>query len=252
MNNNLLVKLFGWKATVFHGDPSSFDRWLWLKRHLLPGRLHTLDAGCGSGAYTMYAAKIGNQAVGISSSSAANEIAKQRAEILGIQNIKFVTLDLRNLDQESARLGTFNQIICFETIEHISNDKKLMADLANLLKPGGRLLLTAPYKNHRPLLYETLSTSEDGGHVRWGYTHEDIHQLFRECGLETVREDYVSGFVTQKLMNLMRILARVNEKFAWVVILPLRILQVFDKPLSGFLGYPYLSVASIGVKRVSR
>ncbi|MGH7934815.1 MAG: hypothetical protein ACREQN_16860, partial [Candidatus Binataceae bacterium] len=65
MNENALVRLLGWRATVLHGDPMTLDRWRWLKRHLRAGRLRTLDAGCGSGAFTMYAAKIGNEAVGI-------------------------------------------------------------------------------------------------------------------------------------------------------------------------------------------
>ncbi len=80
--NNLLVRILGWKATVLHGDPSSFDRWIWLKRHLSRGPLRTLDAGCGSGAYTMYAAKIGNKAFGISSSERANHVTQERAKIL--------------------------------------------------------------------------------------------------------------------------------------------------------------------------
>ena len=247
--NNTLVKILGWNATVLHGDPSSFDRWIWLKRHLLPGPLRTLDAGSGSGAYTMYAAKIGNQALGISSDERNNQVAQMRADMLGLDSAKFITADLRNLDHDPSKLGTFDQIICLETIEHILNDKKLMKDLASLLKAGGRLLLTAPYKNHKPLLYEQLSSSEDGGHVRWGYAHEEIRELFTNCGLEVIREEYVSGFVTQKLMDLMRILSRVHEKLAWAIIFPLRALLVIDKPLTDLIGYPYLSIGVVGIKR---
>ncbi len=246
--NNLLVKIFGWKATVLHGDPSSYDRWVWLKHHLLPGPLRTLEAGCGSGAYTMYAAKIGNEALGISNNVNFNQVAETRADMIGISGVKFLTADLRNLDREINNLGTFDQIICFETIEHILNDQKVVSDLATLLKPGGRFLVTMPYTNHKALLYEQLSTSEDGGHVRWGYTHEEIRKLFANCGLEIIREDYISGFVTQQLMNLMRILTIIHEKFAWIVTFPLRILQIFDRPLTNLVSYPYLSVAAIGIK----
>lgn len=249
--NNLLVKALGWKATIFHGDPSTYDRWVWLKRHLLPGSLRTLDAGCGSGAYTMYAAKIGNEAFGISDNENFNHLARTRANMVGVSGVKFLTADLRNLDSQLSRLGTFDQIICFETIEHILNDKKVVADLAALLKPGGRLLLTMPYRNHKALLYEQLSKTEDGGHVRWGYTHEEVRQLFADCGLETVCEDYISGLITQTLMNLMRVLLVIHQKFAWLVTFPLRILQILDRPLTDFTQYPYLSIAAIGVKRNS-
>ncbi len=249
MANNLLVKILGWKATVLHGDPSSFDRWIWLKRHLSPGPLRTLDAGCGSGAYTMYAARIGNEALGISCEERSTEVARERANILGITNVSFVTADLRHLDKKSNLIGKFNQIICFETIEHVLNDKKLLIDLSNILEIGGKLLLTAPYKNHKALLYESLSTSEDGGHVRWGYSYEEIRHLFQEAGLEMTTEEYVSGFITQKLMDLMRFLDRVHQKFAWVVTFPLRLLQIFDAPITRLLNYPYLSIGMIGIKK---
>ena len=62
-----IVKLVGWKATVLFGDPLAFDRYKWLKHHLQPGAHNrTLDAGCGNGAFTIYASKIRNQAIGIS------------------------------------------------------------------------------------------------------------------------------------------------------------------------------------------
>ena len=32
-----LIRLFGWKATIFHGDPSVADRWEWLRDHLEKG-----------------------------------------------------------------------------------------------------------------------------------------------------------------------------------------------------------------------
>jgi len=55
-------------------------------------------------------------------------------------------------------------------------------DLAVLLKPGGAILLTAPFRHHRPLWGERVSEIEDGGHVRWGYTHAEIRDLLEPCG----------------------------------------------------------------------
>ncbi len=248
---NALVRLMGWKATVLHGDPCVFDRWKWLKRHLVPGPLRTLDAGCGSGALTMYASKLGNEALGISFDEWNNQAARFRSSMLGIRNVEFMHGDLRNLDKMSSRLGKFDQIICFETVEHIQGDRKLLRDLSTLLKSGGRLLLTTPSKDHKPLWGERLSESEDGGHVRWGYTHEELRALFSECGLEVMAEEYLSGVISQQLTNLMRLLGKANVIVAWAIIFPLRILQILDSPLTRLLGYQYLSVGVVGVKRNS-
>ena len=248
---NALIRLIGWRATVLHGDPTVYDRWRWLRRHLLSGSLRTLDAGCGSGAFTLYAAKIGNQAVGVSSDEANNRKARARADILRISTAAFVQSDLRQLDEIKAQLGHFDQIICLETIEHIRDDKKLLRDLSDLLKPGGRLLLTTPFEGCPPLRGDQLSQQEDGGHVRWGYTHQDIRELFDDCGLDTVVEEYASGVLSQQIVNLQRAISTISPLLGWVVTFPLRVCQCVDPAVTNMLKHPWLSVAMVGLKRAT-
>src|SRR4051812_49411532 len=99
--NDLTVRLFGWFALVLHGDPLAYDRFRWLKRHLAPGKLTTLDAGCGNGCFAIYAARLGNQVTGISFDEAFNNAATRRAKLVGIEDIRFVTGDLRELEKFS-------------------------------------------------------------------------------------------------------------------------------------------------------
>lgn len=246
---NLLVRLIGWKATILHGDPTVFDRWKLLKRYLLTGPIRTLDVVCGSGAFTMYASKIGNESVGITFDERNSSIVSIRANILGLQNIKIIQKDLRYLDKYIDKLGKFDQIICFESIEHILDDRKLISELSLLLKPGGRLLLTTPFKHYKPLRGDRLSDYEDGGHVRWGYTHEEIRELFDTCGIDVILNEYVSGIISQQLTNFMRILSKINSLFAWAIIFPLRIFQIFDPSLTKLIDYPYMCIGVVGKKR---
>jgi 2-polyprenyl-3-methyl-5-hydroxy-6-metoxy-1,4-benzoquinol methylase len=247
--SNVLVKALGWRATILHGDPAVVDRWKWLRRHLAAGPLDTFDAGCGSGAFTLYAASVGNRAVGMSFDRANQQKAEERGRILGLANARFVAGDLRELDRLPERLGPFDQVICCETLEHILDDGKLVADLAALLRPGGRLLVTTPYKHYRPLRGDRVSDVEDGGHVRWGYTHEELRALLAAHGLDVVAEEYLTGAVTQKLMNLMRRVGEVSALAAWGVTFPLRVLRVLDPLVTSLTGYPPLSVAVVGVRR---
>lgn len=248
--DDLLVRLLGWKATVLHGDPTTYDRWKWLRRHLSSGPLKTLEAGCGSGAFTLYAAKLGNQALGISFDERNMRVAADRARLLRLDGAQFIVGDLRKLNEYSVTLGKFDQIICFETIEHILNDQKLIDDLAALLWPEGKILLTTPYKNYIPLYQDELSESEDGGHVRWGYTFGEIRKLFDAAGINVVVEEYVSGFISQKTTNLIRRLGmKMPYPIAWGISLPLRLLALWDAPFTKLMRYPYLSIAVVGVKR---
>lgn len=241
--NNSLIRLIGWPATVLHGDPAVFDRWMWLKRHLQPGELRTLDAGSGSGAFTMYAARLGNEAVGISFDKRNNRVARERAELLGLPNVRFIDADLRELANQASELGEFDQIICLETIEHIKDDEKLLADLATLTKPGGQLLLTTPYEHGRRLVGDAVSEVEEGGHVRWGYTFETMRDLLSQAGFEMTSEEFVVGFCTQQVINLQRVLSGFNGRLAWVATFPLRIAQVIDRPLTRLIRYPFFAIA---------
>ncbi len=209
--NDTLVRLIGWTATVLYAELCVFDRWRWLKRHLLRGHLRTLDAGCGSGLFTMYASRMGNEAVGIDLDEYHCQLAQQRASILRMCNVQFIQADLRDLDKFAGKLGdVFDQIICLETIEHVKNDTKLVTSLSGLLKPHGRLYLTTPFRNCRPLFGDKLSEYEDGGHVRWGYTHDEVRELFGQCGLDVLEEQYISGFVSHRLTDLMMVLTRIT------------------------------------------
>jgi hypothetical protein len=115
-----------------------------------------------------------------------------------------------------------------------------------MLRPGGRLLVTTPFDGHRPLHTEERHPSavEDGSHVRYGYSPERLREIAAGAGLAVQSEAFVSGWVSQKLTNLMR---RLTERFgllaAWLALAPLRPAVVLDAPLSRLMRYPYLSVA---------
>ncbi len=245
------LRAFGWSPLLIHGDPSVLDRWLWLRGQLRPGPVRTFDAGCGNGAFSIYAARRGNRVVAASFSTAEQEGVRRRAGILGVEDIEFRQLDLRELPARRDGLGSFDQIICFETIEHILDDQAVVSALADMLAPGGQLLLTAPYEGHRPLHAEERHPQplEDGSHVRYGYTPARLRELAENAGLEVRSEGFASGVVSQALTSLMRRLtARIGRLPAWLALLPLRPLVVLDRPLSRLLRHPYLSVTLSAVK----
>ena len=244
-----LVYLLGWPALVLQQDPPTWDRWRWLRSQLRAGSLRTLDAGSGSGAFAIYAAERGNVVLGLSIDEVANARAARRAALLGVRRVGFRNGDLRQLDVIAQELGAFDQILCLETIEHVANDAKLLTDLSRLLRPGGRLLLTTPSAEHRPLIGETLSATEDGGHVRWGYTAARLGELLSGAGLELISQQYLSGIVTQGITNASRRLTRtLGPHAAWVLTAPLRLLSWIDRPVTRLLRHPWLAVAVVGVK----
>jgi SAM-dependent methyltransferase len=189
-------------TTVFAGPAPEGNRgMLWLKRMLYPGLdwhirqrgrvvksflrraegTRTLDAGCGNGYFSFMACDAGHRVLAISNDAAAIGRAEAYRLFRGYSHTRirfdvFNLYDLGNLNDE------FDQILCLETLEHIGDDRRVVRLLHSRLVDGGELILGVPNSN-APLLHgEKLSSTEDGGHVRRGYTFEELDRLLTASG----------------------------------------------------------------------
>ncbi|MHB1938013.1 MAG: class I SAM-dependent methyltransferase [Acidobacteriaceae bacterium] len=232
------------------------DRWLWLKKYLpvvQNGSRSLLDVGCGTGAFTMGAARLGYRSLGLSWDKRNQTVAQQRAKICKADNAKFDVQDVRRLDERADLAGQFDVAICCECIEHILDDCKLMKDIARCLKLDGILLLTTPNLSFRPMAFDNdnLSTVEDGGHVRRGYSPEDLARLCNASGFEVLKIEYCSGLLSQKLTSIKRVIANLTSEFlSWPIVLPFRwIPPVFDGPVTRFTKWPEYSITLVARKK---
>ena len=252
MDKSLLVRIFGFRTTFIHGDLLVLDRWLWLKKRLPVTRNgeKLIDAGCGSGAFTIGAALRGYDATGLSWDLRNQQIATERAEICNAKNARFPIQDIRLLHERTEFSGKFDVAISFENIEHIIDDRKLMKDLYRVLKPGGFLLMTTP--NY---FYEAMtsgdngpfSREEDGWHVRRGYSAAMLTELCAEAGFIIDEISSCSGFFSQRATTLLRIIR--PSALGWALTLPLRILPViFDRLLHKLTGWPDYSICMVAYK----
>lgn len=246
--SSALVSVIGFPALVIHGDTLVLDRWLWLKTRL--PRVSTpktlLDAGCGSGAFTIGAARLGYRALGVSWDERNQNVARQRAKLCGVTNIDFQVLDVRNLHIRADWVGAFDVVVCTEVIEHILDDAKLLRDLANCLRPAGRLLLTTPSVKYSPISRSDdgpFSQIEDGGHVRRGYSESRLRELCAASGLAIDSCSYCSGFISQTVTFLFRKANGIHPLLSWLAILPLRILPpLLDKAVARIMKWPYFCI----------
>lgn len=250
VDKSLLIRIFGYRAAFIHGDTAMLDRWNFVKRHIprTGNGEKVFDVGCGSGAFTIGLARRGYDATGLSWDERNQKIAGERAMLANASKIDFPIGDARQLDQLEGHRGRYEYVLSLENIEHILDDRKLMHDLAACLVPGGWLVLSTPNKDYRAITPEDdgpFSVTEDGWHVRRGYTPGMLAELADEAGLDIEEIGYCTGFISQKLTWLIRR----GRMFGWLLALPLRVLPpLFDPLIRKLTGYPDFSVTLVAYK----
>lgn len=241
-----LQRLAHW-ALLRTWDPMVPDRWRWLSRHLRPSRAgeRLLDVGCGSGGFTIGAALLGYDALGLTWSDDDRSRAAHRAKRLGA-SARFERVDARELDQVSELKSAFAVVILCEVIEHVLDDRRLVRAAADCLEPGGRLLLTTPNFDYRAIVPEhdgPFSVVEDGGHVRRGYRKEQLVELCEESGLRVNEVGACSGLLSQKATWVTYTTSKANTNLARLLTAPLHpLVATFDAPVTRWVDWPPYSL----------
>lgn len=256
MDKSSLVRLIGFPATLIHGGPTTIERWRWVTRRLPPvvrsNDFRVIDIGCGTGAFTIGAARRGYRSLGLSWDERNQRVAQERAEICRAPSSQFEILDVRRLDTAKHLVAQFDVALCMECAEHILDDIKLIRDVAACLKPGGRLLFSAPNYYYHAIDRSDLGpfiTEETGWHVRRGYTRSMLFELCEQAGLVCEEISSCSGFLSQKLTWLWRKCAVIHPAFALAVTLPFRWLPpLLDGTIRHLTGWPDYSICMIAYK----
>jgi ubiquinone biosynthesis O-methyltransferase len=108
-----------------------------------PGEL-ILDAGCGNARDLIQLAKKGCKCIGVDFS--ADMIEEARKELLKnhIESAEVEVGDLNCLRFDDAM---FDKVYASEVLEHIPDCNRAVSEMARVLRPGGRLVVTTPNRH---------------------------------------------------------------------------------------------------------
>jgi SAM-dependent methyltransferase len=182
------------------------------------GPRRVLDAGSGNGFFSWLAYRSGAEVVGLNFEE--SQVRRTREFLEQVKQVDPERLQLQqmNLYDLDERFGRFDEIICYETIEHIRDDARVCRALFAVLKPGGVLHLCTPHAMHPRHQREVLDTEEKGGHVRPGYTEESYRKLLEPIGY---RIEQVVGLGQPRLVRADAFLRRIRNRVGDAVALPL-------------------------------
>ncbi len=103
------------------------------------------DFACGTGYGSVMLSKKAAKVIGADIN--ADVITAIQKRYRNHKNIQYITADLLDLSFDKE----FDNIISFETIEHFTEENilKLLLVFSGCLKPGGRLIISTPYRQER-------------------------------------------------------------------------------------------------------
>ncbi len=142
-----------------------------------------LDVGCGFGWFEQWAMEIGcARIVGLDFDQ--HLVERTTAAAPG------ALIFLRDAKEPLSDLGRFTVISAFDFVEHLASgeDVQFLRSLKNLLEPGGRLLLSVPYR----------SVLSNGLDPAWYFRHrhfsvEDMESMLNRAGFRSTRMAFGGG-----------------------------------------------------------
>ncbi len=131
--------------------------------------MRVLDLGCGWGSLSFWLAERypGARVTALSNSSTQRAHIEEQARRRGIANLRVFTRDANALRAEDFD-GPFDRVLSVEMFEHMKNYECLLASIAGLLAPHGRLFVHI--FTHRQLAYH-FAAAEPPDPADWMARH---------------------------------------------------------------------------------
>jgi SAM-dependent methyltransferase len=133
---------------------------------------HVLDLGCGAGRHTYEALRRGATVV------ALDQNADELRDVEEMVGAMAEAGEIKPPDEPVTRVGdaralpfadgTFDRVIAAEILEHIPDDRTVIAEIARVTRPGGRVAITVPRRWPEQVcwLLSDEYHSVEGGHIR--------------------------------------------------------------------------------------
>jgi 2-polyprenyl-3-methyl-5-hydroxy-6-metoxy-1,4-benzoquinol methylase len=157
----------------------------WRVLPLLDGRhKKILDAGCGPGVFVYEMANRFPDSTIVGIDIDQKRLARNRiiADKSDLKNCQFRDQSVTDTDFETQ----FDLVITLDNLEHIEDDDLALANLFKVLKSGGDLIVHVPGYRRRTAWFGWRVNFDVLGHVRPGYTKEDISKKVGAAGFEVL------------------------------------------------------------------
>jgi len=176
------------QSRVFNHNLVNRDAWIRRQAASLPRGSRILDVGAGSCPYRPFFAHCEYRSQDFA------QLAGDQLRDGGYGQIDYVS-DIAAIPVES---GSFDAILCAEVLEHVPEPLAAVREFARILKPGGRLMLTAPLGS---------GVHQEPYHYYGGYTEFWYRKFLPAAGFRDVTVEPNDGsfmFFAQEAIRFVR------------------------------------------------
>jgi SAM-dependent methyltransferase len=158
------------------------------------GEVRILDVGCGTGTNLGELSRLG-RVEGVDAEPAAVEFCRSRGWSVGLST--GVELPFED--------GSFEVVTLLDVIEHVDEDRALLAEARRVLTPNGIVLITVPAYNWM------WGRQDEIAHHKRRYTRRRLASALAGAGFEPVRLSYFNTLLFAPIA-VIRLLRRLRPR----------------------------------------
>ena len=134
------------------------------------------DLGCGTGQVSAAVAPYVDRVIAVDESAAMLQAARKR--LSGLDNIELRRGELEALPIDDGRLDAATLML---VLHHVPEPERALADVARVLKPGGRVLIVDMVPHDREQYRQQM------GHVWLGFSDDHVRRMLSDAGFGAIR-----------------------------------------------------------------
>jgi SAM-dependent methyltransferase len=187
-----------WAEAVFRASVLKQQKWHAIRALLGPTRgLRCLDIGADNGIISLLLRRQGGSWVSADLDGGSVE---------AIRGLVGGEVHLVNGGRMPFAAESFDRVVVVDALEHLHDDRGFIEEMARILRPGGVLLVNVPHLREtwlRRMRIRIGQTDERHGHVRPGYSEQELREVVRGRFAVTEARTY-SRFFSEAIDTAIR------------------------------------------------
>ncbi len=147
----------------------------------LPSGAEVLDLGVGPGWTSILLAKLGYLVTAVDISPDMISIAQDRASRENV-SVTFMVQDIEDLQLDKQ----FDAILIYDALHHCSDERRVLYSCFELLKSGGKMLISEPNWLHN-FSSEAKKATREYGVIERGFTPRRLKKILLRFGFRKIR-----------------------------------------------------------------